>query len=484
MLFNSSGFLLFFALFFAAYHGVAGKIKNGQNILLLAGGCFFYGCAGWKILPAILAAAACFYALGIAIENARTTRAKSRLTLLGVVAGIGVLLWFKYTNFLIGTCADLLSALGFAVHAPTLSILLPVGISFWIFRLLSYVIDIGRGRSPAERDFVSFAAYVTFFPCVLSGPIDRPCQFLPQLKTPRVFDYALAMDGLRQFFWGLFKKIAVADVFAVPVRTLCETPGEFSSKGLFVGMFAMLIWLYADFSGYSDMAIGISKLLGLRVSRNFNCPLFAQNIADYWQRWHMSLTSWLTDYVFMPLNIRWRDHGKTGMCAAIIITFLLIGAWHGANWTFLLFGLYHGLLYIPLVAGGGMMKKHKLTALNSGLPAPSVVARAAVTLLLVAFGQVLFNAPTTGAAVEYVARMLSFTDGTYGMLGKANASAFLKAAFLVGAEWFARDKEHALALVSKIRPAWGRMLVYYALLVVMLAWMSQAPDSGFVYFQF
>lgn len=482
MLFNSLRFLLFFSVFFALYHGPAKTIRGGQNWLLLLGSYAFYAFASWKILPLLVLFTAIFYSLGLLIERASTTRAKSLWTAVGVAAGLGGLLYFKYTNFFIEMFVELISALGFRAHAPTLSIIMPVGISFWTFRLLSYVIEIGRGRQRATQDKVGFAAYVAFFPCVLSGPIDRPGQFLPQLEKQRDFDYEMAVDGLRQTLWGLFKKVVVADELAEAGRQLIANPAGYSSSGLFVGMFILILQMYADFSGYTDMAIGISKLLGLRISKNFNYPLFAQNIADYWRRWHISLTSWLTDYVFLPLNIRWRDREKVGMAGAIGVTFLLSGLWHGANETFVLWGLYHGLLYVPLIATGTMSKKRKLTAIALGLPAPSVVLRAIATMALVSFGLIMFNSPTVNGALAYMGRMFSLTGWEHGLVGHLPKLGLLWAAAMLLAEWFARDRDHGLAGVVSLMSGRLRMALYVALTLSVV--LASGQDVGFVYFQF
>ena len=482
MLFNSLGFLLFFAVFFALYHGPVKALAGGQNWLLLVGSYVFYAFAGWKILPLLIIFTVVFYGLGIAAEQALSARSRRLLIAMGVVAGLGGLLYFKYTNFFIDVFAEAVSALGFQAHTKTLSIILPVGISFWTFRLLSYVIDIGRGRQAAVRDFVAFASFVAYFPCILSGPIDRPGQFIPQLEKRRDFDYALAVDGLRQILWGLVKKMVVADQLAGAVDQLVGHPDTYSSGGLFVGMFIFTLQMYADFSGYTDMAIGVSKLLGLRIPKNFNYPLFAQNIADYWRRWHISLTMWLTDYVFMPLNVKWRNLERLGMFLATVVTFLLSGLWHGANETFVLWGLYHGLLYVPLIVSGGMTKKRKLTGTVFGLPAPTVFLRAVWTMTLVSFGLILFDSPTVAGALHYMSQMFSFTGWEHGIVGDVPKWGLLCASAMLLIEWVARNRDHALAGVVAIHSGKLRMAVYLVLAVFVIT--APRQDVNVVYFQF
>ena len=235
-----------------------------------------------------------------------------------------------------------------------------LGISFFTFRTLSYLLDIDKGKIKAEKNWVVFFAYVSFFPSILSGPIDRAKNLIPQLEKKRAFDYNQAIDGLRQILWGLFKKIVIADNCAPFVNQIFNNYQSYPSSSLLLGAFFYAIQIYADFSGYSDMAIGISRLMGFNITKNFDFPFFAQNIAEYWRKWHMSLTSWLTDYVFTPLSIAFRDYGKWGLTFAIIINFTIIGIWHGPNWTYVLFGFLHGCYFIPLILRGTMNKKNKI----------------------------------------------------------------------------------------------------------------------------
>ncbi|GHV69695.1 hypothetical protein FACS1894199_18770 [Bacteroidia bacterium] len=318
MIFNSIEFVIFFVILFALYYfAFKGKTK-AQNILLLVASYVFYAWADWRILPLLIISTLVFYGLGIAIFNAKSSKRKSLLSTIGVVFGIAVLGYFKYTNFFISSFKDLFDSIGLQTNLHSFKIIFPIGISFYTFRLLSYVIDINRGKYEPTRDIVAFSTYVAFFPCILSGPIDRPNMLIPQLQNKRTFDHSLAVDGMRQILWGLFKKIVIADNCAIIADEIFTNYGDYSGSTLAVGAIFYSFQMYADFSGYTDMAIGVGKLLGFRLTKNFNYPLFAQNIADFWRRWHISLTSWLTDYVFMPLNVRWRDWGKWGMIPAFL----------------------------------------------------------------------------------------------------------------------------------------------------------------------
>jgi D-alanyl-lipoteichoic acid acyltransferase DltB (MBOAT superfamily) len=344
---------------------------------------------------------------------------------------------------------------------------------------LSYVIDIKRGKFEPTRDIIVFATYVAFFPCILSGPIDRPATLIPQLKNRRIFDYSIAVDGMRQILWGLFKKVVIADNCAVYVNEVFGGSYQLLTGSTLLLTAAIFSFqMYADFSGYTDMAIGVAKLLGIRVTKNFDYPFFAQNIAEYWRKWHISLTSWLTDYVFMPLNVRWRDWGNWGTIAAIMITFILIGLWHGDNWTFAFFGLYEGLLYIPLILTGAMFKKNKLTTYQWGFPKPKVLINILLTFGLVTVGNVIFRADSIGQAFEY---LWGITNGGwfYVVPGWRQIVCFIS--FMLIVEWIQRQKQHGLDL-SGINSHVLKFVIYYILIATIFIFGRQAET--FIYFQF
>ena len=404
MSFNSLPFLLFFVAVFTLYWFPLREKTKAQNVLILLASWFFYGYASLKMLPLLIGATVAYYGLGIWIRNCRSEKQASWISALGVVLGVGLLLYFKYFNFFIESFASLFGAMGLQTNWRTFDIILPLGLSFVTFKLISYCVEIRRGKIEPEMDFIAFAAYVAFFPCLLSGPIDRP-QFLGQLHKTRVFDYDTAAEGIRQFLWGLAKKVLIADRCVYVIDPVWENLGEATGSSLLMAALLYTFQMYTDFSGYSDMAIGTGKLLGFRVTRNFNYPFFATNVAEYWRRWHMSLTSWLTDYVFMPLNVRFRDWGKLGMIVAILINMVLVGLWHGANWTFGVFGLYHGLLFVPLILSGAFAKRHKLKDGWMGLPKLSDLGGMILTFLLVTIGLVIFRAESVGQAWQFLSGM-------------------------------------------------------------------------------
>lgn len=485
MVFNSLPFFAFFIVVFLTYWFPLKNTTKGQNAFLLMASYFFYGYADWHALPLLIVASLIFYYLGKAIATTKSEKQSYWLTFLGVALGIGTLLYFKYFNFFIESFASLFEVLGMHTNLHTFSIIMPLGISFFTFRLLSYILDIHRGKCEPADDIVVFATYISFFPCIMSGPIDRPV-FIKQLKAKRTFEYDTAVDGCRQVLWGLFKKVVVADSCGIFVDRVWA---DFASQsGSILALSAVLysFQLYADFSGYSDMAIGVGKLLGFTITKNFQNPFFALNVADYWRRWHISLTSWLTDYVFLPLNIRFRDWGKFGIILAITINMVLVGLWHGANWTFALFGLYHALLFVPLILSGAFMKKAKMKTNKLGLPVLKDFGRVLLTFVLVTFGLIIFRAPSVSAFGDYLGGMCQF--GTFRIIYRlftwpGTWPANLYIAIMLVVEWLTRNEEHSFAIHNLSINRWVRRVIYIIIALVIF-WCGRFDSNQFIYFQF
>lgn len=482
MIFNSLTFLLFFVVVFLIYWFPLKNTTRGQNIFLLLSSYFFYGYADWKMLPLLIVATLIFYYLGKAIAGAKNEKQGYWLTFAGVTLGVGTLLYFKYFNFFIESFASLFHAVGLHANLHTFNIIMPLGISFFTFRLLSYIIDIYRGKGQPTDDIIAFGTYVAFFPCILSGPIDRPT-FIKQLQEKREFSYDQAVDGCRQILWGLFKKIVVADTCAIYVDQVWGDMVHQNGSTLVVAAILYSFQMYADFSGYSDMAIGVGRLMGFKITKNFNYPFFALNIADYWRRWHISLTSWLTDYVFMPLNIKFRDWGNWGMILAIIINMVVVGMWHGANWTFAAFGLYHGLLFVPLILSGAFFKKAKLQTNRLGLPVLKDFGRMVLTFGLVTIGLMLFRAPSISDAWDAGCTICSSTllKSPYLLFAQDMVFMAIGIVVMMGMEWLQRSQDHGLVL-ERMK---SRVLRYaiYLVLITMILWRSD-PGDAFIYFQF
>jgi D-alanyl-lipoteichoic acid acyltransferase DltB (MBOAT superfamily) len=405
MVVNSLNFLLFFLVIFVVYYFVLNRKYKAQNAWLLLSSYFFYGFAEWKMIPILLIATSVFFFLGKVIlkyRNEDNLKKASALTTLGVCLGVGLLLYFKYLNFFIQSFSDFFNSIGFQTHWSLFNILMPLGISFFTFKLIAYVIEINRGQLQHTHSFIDFALYISFFPTILSGPIDRPKPFLTQLASARTLDYELASIGLKRIFWGVFMKMCVADRLAIYGDAVFGSFEHHNGTSLLFASILYPMQLYADFAGYSEMAIGVGYLLGIKVTENFKRPFFSQNIAEYWRKWHISLTSWLTDYLFMPLNIRFRNIEKWGSILAIIITFVTVGLWHGAAWSFALFGLYHGFLYIPLMLSGAFFKKSKAKKNQSGLAPFRGVLKMIGTYLLVSFGLILFRSTNLSETVTII----------------------------------------------------------------------------------
>lgn len=456
---------------------------KAQNWLLLIASYVFYGIANWKMIPILLIATTFFYFLGKEIPKGSDKRS-SIITTIGVLAGVGLLFYFKYLDFFIQSFADLFNAIGLKVNWSTFSIIFPLGISFFTFRLISYIIELHRGKIKPDNDFVTFATYISFFPTIMSGPIDRPNDFIPQLKEKRPFDYNLAIDGSRQILWGIFKKMLIADTLAVFVDAVWADLPNQNSTTLIIAACLYTIQMYADFSGYSDMAIGVGKILGFRITKNFNYPFFARNIAEYWQRWHISLTSWVTDYVFMPLNIKFRSLDNVGVVLAIIINMIIIGIWHGANWTFAVFGLYHGLLFIPLIVRGSFGKKKKLKSNKYGLPQLNDFIKMAITFLIVSFGLIIFKAESIVQAGHYMVRLFNpnnmltlTTDGLRDLI-----PTLMCMIAMIAVEWKLRDKEFPLQIDSIISSKFWRIALFWIIIIVTVLYSGE--EQEFIYFQF
>ena len=485
MVVNSINFLLFFVVVFGGYYTpIIRSDTRFQNTWLFIASYFFYGFADWKMIPLLFGATFTFYVIGVCLKaemEKKHTRNASYITTLGVIIGIGILLYFKYLNFFAESFALFLNSIGLQVSWSTLNIVLPIGVSFFTFKLISYVIEVHREHIQPCTDFIEFGTYVAFFPTILSGPIDRPNTFIPQIRVKRLFNYELAVDGCRQILWGMFTKMCIADNLAPITESVWTNYNHMSSLTLICAALLYPIEMYADFDGYSNMAIGISKLLGFNIARNFNHPFLSRSIAEYWRNWHISLTSWLTDYVFSPLNIAFRNYGNFGIILAILINFLLIGLWHGANWTFALFGIYHGLLYVPIILWGTLNKRKKIKENSYGLPSFKDISKIITTFLLVSFGLLLFRANSLGEFSQY---LLAAIDNR-------NLSAFMPTkrvlffiCIVLISEWLQRNKEHALAFENqghfKSRPI--RWLLYITLLL--LIFFYQGQQSNFIYFHF
>lgn len=474
MLFNSLTFAIFLLVVFTGYWLLHGRLKV-QNAWLLVAGCVFYGWWDWRFLGLLAVSTLTDFVVGRKVFDAAEKASKKRWVALGMTVNLLILGFFKYFNFFIDSAGTLLGAMGFEAHLPTLRIVLPVGLSFYTFQSMSYTLDVYRGKFEPTRDLIGFLAFVSFFPQMVAGPIERAGHMLPQFLNPRRFDTTMARDGLRQILWGLFKKIIVADNLAGPVETAFSDPGAHSGITLALGAFYFAMQIYCDFSGYSDMALGLGKLFGFELMRNFRTPYFSKTLPEFWQRWHISLSSWFRDYVFIPMGgsrvsrPRWAYN--------ILVTFAVSGLWHGASWNFVIWGLAHGAAYL-LDATLFERVSAKLTA-GGSRPAKVgfAVLRCVFALAVVLFAWVFFRATTLAGALDYLSSTFSHT-----WLAKPQLLGSLRYPLIVlVVEWLFRHRSHVLELPGWPRAA--RWAVYYVLLFYIFKYGS-FQYVPFIYFQF
>jgi D-alanyl-lipoteichoic acid acyltransferase DltB (MBOAT superfamily) len=460
---------------------LGGKTKS-QNVLLLIGSYFFYAWWDWRFLALIIAGSLLTFIIGKAIHSTDEEKLRKRWLRFGLAQGLGGLLFFKYYNFFVESFADGLHLIGLNINPLILKIIVPLGISFYTFRILSYLFDIKNKKIEPTKDWVVFFTYVAFFPTFISGPIDRARTFVPQLLAKRDFNYESATNGMRQILWGLVKKLVVADNLSTLTNHVFENYQTLPASALLIGAFSFALEVYADFSGYSDMAIGVSRLLGFNVTKNFDFPYFAQNIADFWRKWHISLTSWLTEYLFTPLTIAFRDYDKWGIIMAIIINMMVVGFWHGASWTFIVFGFIQGCYFIPIILRGKFNKKKKLQK-GQLLPTWQEAIGIISTFTLIALTDVLFRAESLSQAIQYYKSLVSISLFSSPALdGKFIVTAFLVFIFIV-LEWIGKDNEYA---IEKLGLKWPTFLRWsaYVLMIFFIGMYMNTSETPFIYFKF
>lgn len=468
MLFTSIEFFVFLPIVFALYWLLRRQLR-WQNLLVVAASYLFYGWWDWRFLLLIAFTSACSYASGLLIGSNRW----HKTALWGnIILNLAILGLFKYYDFFAVELANLLGCSGDSVM---LNLILPVGISFYTFQALSYSIDVYRGKLEPTRDVVAFFAYVSFFPQLVAGPIERATNLLPQFQRQRQFDYAMAVDGIRQMLWGFFKKVVVADNCATFVDDIWGDFAGQSSINMAVAAALFSIQIYCDFSGYSDIAIGCAKLFGIKLMRNFNVPYFSRDIAEFWRRWHISLTTWFRDYVYIPLGgsrvAKWKVVRNT------FIIFLVSGLWHGANWTFILWGAFHALLFLPLILMGKNRKYTDIVAADHWLPSIKELGQMLLTFVLAALGWILFRSQSIGEAIDFYTSL--FTGGLSGANLPMRTIVFVAIMLLV--EWLQRKREHGLDM-SGVR-SWVIRYIFYVC-VLALIFVFGVFNETFIYFQF
>ncbi len=477
MLFNSIEFAVFLPIVFLLYWFVFGKNLKLQNLFLVVASYVFYGWWDWRFLVLLTLTSLFSYGSGLFIEKYRDTPRKAKtVNVLNIVVNLLILGVFKYYDFFVTSFAD--AFLGGKTDGLLLRVILPIGISFYTFKALSYSIDVYRGKLVPTHDVIHYFAYVGFFPQLLAGPIERATNLLPQLAKPRTFEYESGVDGMRQILWGLFKKMVIADNCAVFVDRVFSTYQTQSGSTLLLAAVFFAFQIYGDFSGYSDMAIGMGKLFGFKTKKNFNMPYFSRDIAEFWRRWHISLTTWFRDYVYIPLG--GSRCSKAKIVRNTFVIFLLSGLWHGANWTFIAWGAFHAFLFLPLILLGRNRKYRDTVAEGRLLPSLKELGQMLLTFVLAAVGWIIFKADSIGKAWDYMKGICSTS-----LFSRPDVSGVTGFTVAIGimliVEWLQRDKEHGFDL-SGIKMEVVRFAAYLALLFLTFAFGGQA--NNFIYFQF
>ena len=485
MVVNSLAFLWFFLAVLVIYYLCQQK-KELQNAFLLLSSYWFYSQVDTKMTLLLVILTLAFWLLGKGVAyylDKEDERRAAIVTNVGVVIGIGALFYFKYLNFFAESVASFASLLGFHLSWTALHLVVPIGLSFFTFKLMSYVLDIYNGKIMPESNAISFANIIAFFPTILSGPIDRPKPFLKQVNQVRLFNPDNFLSGFRRVLWGMFLKMCIADRLDIYVSAIWNNYEHHSAISI---IFASLLYpfqMYADFAGYSEMAIGVALILGFKVAENFKRPFFVTDIAGYWSRWHMSLTSWLTDYVFLPLNIKFRKKGVNGTIIAIMLNMTFIGMWHGANWTFLLFGIYHGLWYIPLMVSGQFFKKRSIEVNAKGWPQMPYVFKMVGIYLVVTFGLMVFHSANMTEFFHVWGSIFSHWNGGLftDMSTMVNAAICSIALIYVDIqeEWFPKKKIYLPTWAERWR--W-ELTVTVEIICILL--FGVFDNNQFIYFQF
>ncbi len=489
MLFNSPEFIIFLVAIFSLYWVLPSM--RMQNRLLLVGSYFFYGFWSWKFLGLIVISTLVDYLCGLGIDGADDAKRKRRFLFASLITNLSILGVFKYANFFIGETEALLTSLGFQVNPFTLQVILPIGISFYTFQSLSYTIDIYRGKLKPTRDFLDFALFVSFFPQLVAGPIERATNLLPQIQRARRFSLPDAASGVQLMFWGMFKKVMIADNLAPYVDQVYGNPAAYSGTALFTATVFFAFQIYCDFSGYSDIARGCARTLGFNIIVNFNLPYFSRNPVEFWERWHISLSKWFQDYLYFPMAMHYmRKGGWLAKYKAHIVSMTLIGFWHGADWTFVVFGLYWGMVIVLYLVAKERLAGvfEKFASSEPGLPHKAAAALSALAMfVIVCVGWVLFRADSMTDFVYVMTHMASPAGATevFGIGVWKAQSLWLLVAGLYLAEWIYRSQEELSATIMSYR--WVRAATRYALLVPILLSYAVSQGTGalpFIYFQF
>lgn len=479
MLFNSIDFAIFLPIVFILYWFVTNKNLKLQNLLIVISSYIFYGWWDWRFLSLILFSTILDYSIGISLSKQVNQNKRKMLLWISILMNLGFLGFFKYYNFFLANFMTAFSFFGTEINANSLNIILPVGISFYTFQTLSYTIDVYKRQLETTKDFIAFSAFVSFFPQLVAGPIERATNLLPQFYTKRYFDYSKTVDGMRQILWGLFKKIVIADNCAQYANIIFNNSSEYSGSTLVLGAIFFTFQIYGDFSGYSDIAIGTSRLFGFNLKQNFAFPYFSRDIAEFWRRWHISLSSWFRDYLYIPLG---GSRGRTwNKIRNVFIIFLVSGFWHGANWTFIIWGALNALYFLPIFITNNNRNNLNIVAQGKYLPNLKEFLLMSLTFILTVFAWIFFRAENIGHAISYINNIFSptlFESSEIFPLGL-----LLLILFFLSIEWMNRNKQYGLEKFNKQKFKFLDVLLLYTVFWSIVIWNS-SKEVEFIYFQF
>ena len=478
MLFNSLHFAIFLPIVFLLYWFATKGNLRLQNILLLVSSYFFYACWDWRFLFLLVFSTLLDYYTGIKMSDAKNQTSKKFWFWLSISINLGFLGIFKYYNFFAESFANALENVGLNANPWTLTVILPVGISFYTFHGLSYVIDIYKDRIKAEKNFIDYSVFVSFFPLLVAGPIERATHLLPQIQKKRTFDYVKAVDGLRQILWGLFKKVVIADQCAEYANQIFNNSADYSGSTLILGAIFFTFQIYGDFSGYSDIAIGTARLFGIELLRNFAFPYFSRDIAEFWRRWHISLSTWFRDYLYIPLG---GSKGGTLMKVRnTFIIFIVSGFWHGANWTFIVWGLLNALYIMPSIIYNTNRQNLEIVAKGKYLPSLNNLFSIATTFALTVFAWIFFRAESLSHAIQYISGIFSNTLFSIPTIQPTNLLILIFSFVII--EWIGREEEYAIANLGSRWYKPFRWAMYYA--IILFIYIFRSSGQQFIYFQF
>ena len=483
MLFNSIDFAIFLPIVFILYWFVTSKNLKLQNSLIIASSYLFYGWWDWKFLSLILFSTIIDYSVGIGLSESKRKSKRKLLLWVSIIVNLGLLGFFKYYNFFLENFITAFSFLGTEIHSSSLNIILPVGISFYTFQTLSYTIDVYRRKMEPTKDFISFSAFVCFFPQLVAGPIERATHLLPQFYNKREFNYSKAVDGVRQILWGLFKKVVIADSCADYANLIFNNSADYSGSTLVLGALFFTFQIYGDFSGYSDIAIGTSRLFGFDLMQNFRFPYFSRNIAEFWRKWHISLSTWFRDYLYIPLG------GSKGSLISkvrnIFLIFIVSGFWHGANWTYIIWGILNALYILPLIIFNKNRTHLNTIAEGKIFPSFKDALKITSTFFLTVFAWIFFRAETVNHALGFISEIFSESlfqlPSTKGILSNSHITLLIIFIFMI-IEWFGRNSKYAIENFGLNWPKFARW-VFYLILALSIFLLSGSKQT-FIYFQF